>query len=104
MTQIGYSTQQISMFAGFGATTVSATISAVDVTRSYVMFQGWASGRIMCVTCPGDVQTPKGSAKDGKTSQWAVELLNSTTVRVFRSTPVPPGCAASWFIRVIEYT
>jgi len=105
MTQIGISTQQIGITAPLASTTsVSATISSVDLTRSYVHFQGWASGKPLCITCVPGVSTPKGTADDGKTGQWAVELFDATTVRVFRPTPVGAGCRATWFIRVVEYT
>jgi hypothetical protein len=105
MTQIGISTQQIGVTTPFATDiSVTVTIAAVDLSRSYVMFQGYASGKMLCVTCPVDVQTPKGTAKDAKTGQWAVELLTSTSIRLFRTTPTGIGCRHTWFIRVIEYT
>lgn len=101
---VDVSTQQVSVTTPLASTTsVSATISAVDLTRSYVMFQGYASGKMLCVTCVPSVGTPKGTADDGKTGQWAVELFDATTVRVFRTTPVGAGCRHNWFIRVVEY-
>ena len=104
MTQVGISTQQITVTTPLASdTSVSVTISSVDLTKSYVMFQGYASGKMLCSTCPPSVETPKGTADDGKTGQWAVELFDATTVRVFRPTPVGSGCRHTWFIRVVEY-
>ena len=105
MTQVGISTQQVSMTTVLATdTVVTATISSVDLTKSYVMFQGYASGKMLCITCPPSVSTPKGTANEGKTGQWAVELFDATTVRLFRPTPVGVGCRATWFIRVVEYS
>ena len=105
MTQIGISTQQITVSTPLASTTsVSATISSVDLTKSYVMFQGYASGKMICSTCPPSAELPKGTADDAATGQWAVELFDATTVRLFRPTPVGAGCRHRWFIRVVEYT
>lgn len=105
MTSIPFATQQISITNALATdTSVSATISAVDLTRSYVQFQGFASGRMLCFTCPAPSPgLPKGTANQGETGQWAVELFDSTTVRLFRATPVGAGCRHTWFIRVVEY-
>lgn len=69
------------------------------------MFQGYCSGKLLCVTCIPSVGTPKGNARLGKTVNWAVELFDATTVRVFRTSPVTgTGCRHNWFVRVVEYT
>lgn len=104
MTQISISTQQISITTPLASTTsVTGTISSVDLTKSYVMFQGYASGKTLCVTCVPSVGTPKGTARDGITMGWAVELFDATTVRLFRNAPPGTGCRHTWFIRVVEY-
>ena len=106
MSTIPVVTQQIGITTPFATdTSVTVTIAAVDLTRSYVMFQGYGSGKMLCVTCIPDPQTPKGTADDGVTGQWAVELLDSTHVRVFREPtgPTGAGCRHSWFVRVVEY-
>ncbi len=106
MTTIPVVTQQISVTAPLAtSTSVSVTIAAVDLARAYVMFQGYGSGKMLCITCITGITTPKGTADDGITGQWAVELFDSTTVRVFREPTGPSGvgCRATWFIRVVEY-
>lgn len=104
MTSIPIATQQITLTTPLATdTAVTGVISSVDLTRSYVHFQGWASGKPLCITCTTGTSTPKGTADDGKTGQWAVELFDATTVRVFRTTPVGAGCRHTWFIRVVEY-
>ncbi len=108
MTQIGINTQEIGTGFIFDVlvTIIDITISAVDLTRTYVEMQGHATGSMQCYSCPvpGFGFTPKGSNRDGKTGQWAVELFDSTTVRFFRSAPVAPGCRARMNAKVVEYT
>ncbi len=112
MTQIGISTQEIlgntslNPVVGQIQTIVDVTISAVDLTRSYVEMGGHASGLILDHTCPvvSFQFTPKGSTRDGNTINWVVELLNSTTVRFFRPVPIGVGARHRLSARVVEYT
>lgn len=111
MTQIGISTQEIqgrtAFIGGALQTIIDVTISAVDVTRSYVEMGGHAAGFIEGThSCPvAAVQfTPKGSTRDGNTINWVVEILNSTTVRFFRPAPIGLGAKHRLSARVVEYT
>jgi len=104
MTAIPISIQQVGGSIPFPFTTsITITISAVDLTKTYVFAQGHESGRILCISCPG---APGGGkpADDGHGNQFAYELLTSTSIRIFRSAAAPaPDCRALVRIAIVEY-
>jgi hypothetical protein len=91
MVAINIDTQQITYSIALPAdVSVSATISSVDLTKSYVFQQGSTMGRPLCSSCSGDSTLPKGSPDNNFIGLFAHELFDSVTVRSFRP-PVTGG-------------
>lgn len=91
MTAINIDTQEVTYTAPLDTTlVVTATISSVDLAKSYVFQQGSIMGEPLCSTCPSDTQLPKGENDNNFNGLWGHELFDSVTVRTFRP-PVTMG-------------
>lgn len=97
----------------------SGSISAVDLSRSYIFIPGHESGEIRCdgvPKCDAGAFGTTGFNTDGQVQQFCVDMPDDgggtgTIFRVRRQGapgPLPagaPGCRANWEkILVVEYT
>jgi hypothetical protein len=91
MTAIAIATQEVTYTTPLVTTlSVTATISAVDLAKSYVFQQASTMGRNLCSNCAAGPTGPKGTTDNNFIGLFAHELFDTVTVRSFRP-PVTMG-------------